>query len=110
MLPSLLPTLRPNSALDACYRQYLTALKALAFAGDIHDAYGHRLNFATDNSIYQLMPQAVLAPRTQADLQMALQLANEPQYQTITFSPRGGGTGTNGQALNRGIIIDLSRY
>ncbi len=24
--------------------------------------------------------------------------------------PRGGGTGTNGQALNRGIIVDMSRY
>lgn len=26
------------------------------------------------------------------------------------FTPRGGGTGTNGQALNQGIIIDMSRY
>ncbi len=24
--------------------------------------------------------------------------------------PRGGGTGTNGQALNQGIIVDMSRY
>ncbi len=26
------------------------------------------------------------------------------------FTPRGGGTGTNGQALNQGIIVDMSRH
>lgn len=28
----------------------------------------------------------------------------------VDFTPRGGGTGTNGQALNQGIIVDMSRY
>ncbi|XQF93996.1 FAD-binding oxidoreductase (plasmid) [Pseudoalteromonas espejiana] len=29
---------------------------------------------------------------------------------SLTFGPRGGGTGTNGQSLTPGIVVDLSRY
>ncbi|MFP1527574.1 FAD-binding oxidoreductase [Escherichia coli] len=29
---------------------------------------------------------------------------------SLIFTPRGGGTGTNGQALNQGIIVDMSRH
>lgn len=41
--------------------------------------------------------------------------ANRPSggrtaFLVVDFTPRGGGTGTNGQALNRGIIVDMSRY
>lgn len=28
----------------------------------------------------------------------------------VTFSARGGGTGTNGQSLTHGLILDVSRY
>lgn len=37
-------------------------------------------------------------------------LAAEERFKTLIFTPRGGGTGTNGQALNAGIIVDMSRY
>ena len=34
----------------------------------------------------------------------------EERFKTLTFSPRGGGTGTNGQSLNTGIVVDMSRH
>ncbi len=37
-------------------------------------------------------------------------VAAEPRFKSLIFTPRGGGTGTNGQALNGGIIVDMSRY
>ncbi|UNA34117.1 FAD-binding oxidoreductase [Klebsiella pneumoniae subsp. pneumoniae] len=37
-------------------------------------------------------------------------VAAEPRFKSLIFTPRGGGTGTNGQALNSGIIVDMSRY
>lgn len=37
-------------------------------------------------------------------------LAGEERFKTLTFSPRGGGTGTNGQSLNTGIVVDMSRH
>ncbi|SQC12460.1 lactate dehydrogenase [Klebsiella pneumoniae] len=36
-------------------------------------------------------------------------VAAEPRFKSLIFTPRGGGTGTNGQALNGGIIVDMSR-
>ncbi|QIZ76405.1 FAD-binding and (Fe-S)-binding domain-containing protein [Ferrimonas lipolytica] len=107
----MLPALHPEASVAADYQQFLTALKGAGFRGDIETRYGHRINYATDNSIYQLLPQAIISPKTVADLQVALQLASSSvQYQQLSFSPRGGGTGTNGQALNTGIIVDTARY
>ncbi|GAA5187636.1 D-2-hydroxyglutarate dehydrogenase YdiJ [Ferrimonas gelatinilytica] len=106
----MLPALDPRATLDPLYQGYLTALKGAGFQGEIETRYGHRLAYATDNSIYQLLPQAVLCPRSIEELQIALRLASNEEYVGITFSARGGGTGTNGQSLNRGIIVDTARH
>ena len=45
-----------------------------------------------------------------ADVALIARLAAEPLFSSLIFTPRGGGTGTNGQALNQGIIVDMSRY
>jgi FAD/FMN-containing dehydrogenase len=37
-------------------------------------------------------------------------VSGEPRFISISFAPRGGGTGTNGQSLTRGIVVDLSRH
>ncbi|WP_028115557.1 D-2-hydroxyglutarate dehydrogenase YdiJ [Ferrimonas senticii] len=106
----MLPALHPEAALKPQYQAYLTALKGAGFSGVIESRYGHRINHATDNSIYQLLPQAIIAPKSVEDLQIALRLGQTPAYADITFSARGGGTGTNGQALNDGIIVDTARF
>ncbi|MCP4056164.1 MAG: FAD-binding protein, partial [Pseudoalteromonas sp.] len=63
-----------------------------------------------DNSIYQQIPQGVIFPKTEKDIQLALQTASRDPFLSLTFGPRGGGTGTNGQSLTPGIVVDLSRY
>ncbi|MBZ4242049.1 hypothetical protein LAN32_26845, partial [Mycobacterium tuberculosis] len=45
-----------------------------------------------------------------ADVALLARVAAEPRFKSLIFTPRGGGTGTNGQALNGGIIVDMSRY
>lgn len=89
---------------------FLQALKQQGFTGDTATNYADRLTMATDNSIYQLLPDAVVFPRSTADVSLITRLAGEARFQSLVFTPRGGGTGTNGQALNHGIIVDLSRY
>ena len=89
---------------------YLQALEQQGFTGDTATRYADRLTMATDNSIYQLLPDAVIFPRSTADVALLARLAAEERFKSLIFTPRGGGTGTNGQALNQGIIIDLSRY
>ncbi|MGL5967419.1 MAG: D-2-hydroxyglutarate dehydrogenase YdiJ [Kluyvera sp.] len=89
---------------------YLKALEQQGFTGDTATRYADRLTMATDNSIYQLLPDAVVFPRCTADVALLARIAAEERFQSLIFTPRGGGTGTNGQALNQGIIIDMSRY
>ncbi len=106
----MLPILSARDGLTADYRLYLEALHTSGFEGDIQADYGTRLVSATDNSVYQIVPQAVAFPRNPADVQRALALLAEPRFRRIKVSPRGGGTGTNGQSLCDGVVFDLSRY
>jgi FAD/FMN-containing dehydrogenase len=80
------------------------------FEGDISHTYADRTVFATDNSIYQLTPQAIVFPRHELDVVRVAKLAGEQRFSAVSFSPRGGGTGTNGQSLTDGIAVDLSRH
>lgn len=106
----MLPKLSIEQQLAPNYLTYLTVLKEKGFSGDVETSYGARLAVATDNSVYQNLPQGVIFPKGTQDLELALKLANESQFMALTFSPRGGGTGTNGQSLNNGIIVDMSRH
>ncbi len=92
------------------YAQFTRKLKEAAFSGDIESGYADRTVLATDNSIYQLLPEAVLYPRSTDDLSKILSLAAKTEFQQIVVSPRGGGTGTNGQSLTSGFMVDTSRY
>ncbi|RTE87796.1 FAD-binding oxidoreductase [Lysobacter sp. N42] len=89
---------------------FSSALKAAGFIGDVDITYSGRLIAATDNSIYQQIPQAVIYPKSQNDVACLLRVANRDEFQHLKFAPRGGGTGTNGQSLTPNIVIDLSRH
>ncbi len=106
----MIPRLPLQSHLDSDVDKFLNSLEKTNFSGEIRADFASRLLTSTDNSIYQILPQAVIFPRTTADLVAVFQLANQPAYQKLTFSPRGGGTGTNGQSLSTGIILDCSKY
>lgn len=106
----MLPKLSHQQTLEPTYLSFLTSLEEGAFTGDIDTRYSARLAQATDNSVYQFLPQAVIYPKTTQDVQIALKLASQDQFAQVVFSARGGGTGTNGQSLTHGIIVDMSRY
>ncbi|MGC3872434.1 FAD-binding and (Fe-S)-binding domain-containing protein [Halomonas sp. GXIMD04776] len=106
----MIARLKPLSRVDEDYLAFIEALKTEGFAGDIAADYANRTVLATDNSIYQRLPQAVLYPRSAEDLQRIARLAACEEFQEIAFAPRGGGTGTNGQSLTEGIMVDVSRH
>lgn len=105
----MLPRITPNDTLDRLYQAYIKALRETDFLGDIRTDYATRLTVATDNSIYQIIPQAVLFPRSTKDISIILQLGHQLAFRAVRFAARGGGTGPNGQSLSAGIIIDCSR-
>ncbi|MDR6903336.1 FAD-binding and (Fe-S)-binding domain-containing protein [Rhizobium miluonense] len=85
-------------------------LGALGFQGDVETDDGARTVASTDNSIYQVKPTAILYPRGVEDLKLVAKAISEPAFSDLVIAPRGGGTGTNGQSLTSGIIVDCSRH
>lgn len=106
----MIPRLSQVETTEKNYLAYLDVLRAAGFAGDIQHDYANRIGLATDNSIYQLLPQAVLYPKDTQDLVTLTRLLSRPEFAQIVISPRGGGTGTNGQSLTSGIVVDLSKH
>lgn len=106
----MIPRIDQTSPVQALYLNFINALRERGFGGDLNPDYANRTVLATDNSIYQVLPQGVLYPRTTADLVMIAKLSQEPKYQSVVLSPRGGGTGTNGQSLTDGLVVDTSKY
>src|SRR5699024_7303594 len=92
------------------YKDFLEELVKTGFAGDIRIDTASRVVMSTDNSIYQSTPQAVLHPKNTQDVQHTMQLLAKPRFRDIVVTPRGGGTGTNGQSLTHGILVDLSTH
>ncbi len=63
--------------------------------------------YATDASIYQIMPLAVAFPRDAGDVAAALEAARAEGVPVIA---RGGGTSQNGQPIGAGLVLDFSRH
>lgn len=105
-----LPKLVAERGLPQVYQTFLQALAKTSYSGDVDVSYSGRLIAATDNSVYQQLPQGVLYPKSVIDLQIITSLAAEQRFADVQFSPRGGGTGTNGQSLTPGLVVDLSRH
>ncbi|MGO4854020.1 FAD-binding and (Fe-S)-binding domain-containing protein [Phaeovulum sp. W22_SRMD_FR3] len=88
----------------AAFRHHL---RAGGFAGDLAEDGATRAVFATDNSVYELPPLAVVFPRTPEDLN---RIARAATASGIAITARGGGTGTNGQSLTDAVVVDCSRH
>ncbi|CAH1045275.1 D-2-hydroxyglutarate dehydrogenase YdiJ [Halomonas sp. TD01] len=110
MIASLDSRTAPFKRLSTHYVRFLDALRARGFEGEIAPDYANRTVLATDNSIYQRLPQAAVFPKHAEDLERLAKLAAELPHRDIVLTPRGGGTGTNGQSLTDGIVVDVSRH
>ena len=106
MIPRLAET--PVSA--PLYADFLAELRARGFEGALSAGYADRTVLATDNSIYAVPPQAIAYPRGTDDLVRIARLTDDPRFHGLKLAPRGGGTGTNGQSLTDGLVVDVSRH
>jgi FAD/FMN-containing dehydrogenase/Fe-S oxidoreductase len=66
-----------------------------------------RGRYATDASIYQVMPLGVVVPRSVADVEATLAIARAGGAPVLA---RGGGTSQCGQTVNRAVVIDCSKH
>ncbi|MFO0749077.1 MAG: FAD-binding oxidoreductase [Myxococcota bacterium] len=106
----MIPRLTELQPATEITRRFLAELRSRGFAGDLADDLATRVVGSTDNSIYQILPQAIVYPRSQADVVLLMQTAQEAEFRALTFTARGGGTGTNGQSLTAGVVVDVGRH
>ena len=66
-----------------------------------------RGRYATDASIYQIMPAGVFVPADDADIRIALDIARDLRIPVV---PRGAGTSQCGQTVGSGLVIDGSKH
>ena len=95
---------------EQALRTLQQALRESGFSGDIEQGYGERIVAATDNSIYQVLPRAILYPQTQQDIQHAMRCVHRLRDLGFNLTARGGGTGTNGQSLSDNLLLDCGRH
>jgi FAD/FMN-containing dehydrogenase/Fe-S oxidoreductase len=66
-----------------------------------------RGRYATDASIYQVMPVGVFVPASDGDVATALDVARDLKVPVL---PRGGGTSQCGQTTGAALVIDTSKH
>jgi FAD/FMN-containing dehydrogenase/Fe-S oxidoreductase len=85
----------------------LSSRLSAAVQGEVFGDPAARARYATDASIYQIVPEAVVVPRSEDDIQAAMQIAREEETPVL---PRGGGTSQCGQTVNRAVVLDNTRH
>jgi len=106
----MIPAITKTSDTQALYSAFIKDLKNTGFEGELCLDYANRTVLATDNSIYQIIPQGVIYPKHLQDILLLTTLSYEAVYCDIVLSPRGGGTGTNGQSLTDCLVVDTSKH
>ena len=76
-------------------------------SGEVLSDRFSRGRYATDASVYQMMPQGVVVPKDINDVRVCLQAARD---EGVSVVARGGGTSQCGQTVNNGIVLDYSKY
>ncbi|WP_299681208.1 FAD-binding oxidoreductase [uncultured Roseobacter sp.] len=78
-----------------------------AVEGEVMSDAASRARYATDASIYQMVPEAVVVPRSKDDIQAVMAVARD---EGVPILPRGGGTSQCGQTVNNAIVLDNTRH
>ncbi|WP_223034522.1 FAD-binding and (Fe-S)-binding domain-containing protein [Hanstruepera marina] len=86
--------------------KYLNKLNEL-LEGEFHYDDLMKTLYATDASVYRMLPLAVAVPKNENDLKCLIDFANQHNTSLI---PRTAGTSLAGQCVGKGIIVDVSKY
>jgi FAD/FMN-containing dehydrogenase/Fe-S oxidoreductase len=78
-----------------------------AIDGEIHVDDVTTALYASDASLYEIKPAAVVFPRSAGDVSTLARYASD---NNVPLIPRGAGTGLAGGCLGAGIVLDFTRH
>jgi FAD/FMN-containing dehydrogenase/Fe-S oxidoreductase len=78
-----------------------------ALEGEVRFDRVSRALYSTDASVYQIVPRAVVVPRSAQDLTRIVEIAGR---HGCPITARGGGTSQAGQAIGAGLVLDTSKH
>ncbi|MFE6863434.1 FAD-linked oxidase C-terminal domain-containing protein [Nocardia sp. NPDC057668] len=76
-------------------------------AGEVDGSVRRRVEYSSDASNYRVLPAAVVFPRTDEDVAVALEFA---RGEGVGVTARGAGTSVAGNAIGPGLVVDFSRH
>lgn len=88
------------------------ALRRVDFQGDIENDNDTLAKYSHDASMFELRPKLVIAPKSAADVEKAVQVVSERKAQdkNLSLTARSAGTCMSGGAINDSIIVDFNRH
>jgi FAD/FMN-containing dehydrogenase len=78
----------------------------IATDGHVRAAYSH------DASIYEMTPEAVLAPKNAEDIGRLVQFVanHKATHPALSITPRSAGTDMSGGAISNSLLIDMTKH
>ncbi|HEX5448230.1 MAG TPA: FAD-binding oxidoreductase [Candidatus Saccharimonadales bacterium] len=91
---------------------FIETLKQKGFEGDIDDSQATRELYSHDASLFELVPQVVVAPKNAADLELLVKATNECRGEIpgLSLTARSAGTDMSGGAISDSVIVDFRKY
>jgi FAD/FMN-containing dehydrogenase len=89
----------------------LHQLRAI-FKGDISTDRAVREAVSHDASIYEAVPEAVLAPKNTTDIEKLVKFVsqNKKLHPKLSITPRSAGTDMSGAAIGNSLLLDMTKY
>ena len=87
-------------------------LRNADFQGDISSNKEDLEKFSTDESIFSVHPQIVIAPKSKRDLEIAVKVidVHTKTFPSLSLTPRAAGTGLSGGSLTDSIVVDVMKH
>jgi FAD/FMN-containing dehydrogenase len=92
--------------------QFVSGLKQKGFEGDVDSREDTRAEYSHDASLFELVPQLVVYPKDEADLQKLVACANEfrESLPGLSLTARSAGTDMGGGSISDSVLVDFRRY
>jgi FAD/FMN-containing dehydrogenase/Fe-S oxidoreductase len=95
-----------NNLSNMAVSSHLETLKS-ALSGEFFSDDLMKSLYATDASVYRMLPLAVAYPKNKDDIKQLIGFAKKHKTSLI---PRTAGTSLAGQCVGEGIVVDVSKY